>query len=597
MKIFTCLTLSFLAAASAIAGVQSYTPINREGVDLRGFVGHADYLNSDILLNINPKSVPNTRGAARIVANHDVITEASGTAKTYSKECGGTNVSLIYGLYIYEQTFPATIIWDADTAYFANIISNAPYYGTTYVKGVKHENKITVDLPQTLIWHEDNDYGYNLVLLKLNPMANEDGNTYIIDNSIKSFDYEMGEDGSLTMSLPGGFDGVNLPEYVLGVVYIDDPEMEGSINDLWTGLCDIYQTFIPFKEEKVELPEGGEEKTFALINGDYGYPVNVYFFDDAIYFKGMMQSMTSAVVKADITSETDDKINLSIAQNQYLGIYQDETFIYTKKVYLNNDFDPEDPESVYMMLAPDNETYDMVYDKETQTIVPANDNYYLSFNSGTEKVSFVDLIEPFVMQQQDDFDGVPQNPKNLFYDESNIEFFGYSSFDFTIPCLSIEGKLLDTDNLYYSVYVDNSIMEFVEDLEVDLNGYDSYVYWNVTEPTDRLPIWFDNFWDIYKSSNTDVSIGLYMEGMETLGVQTIYVNNGVTTYSDLVTLNIETGEIGYESSVEKMAAGEIISIEFYDLNGRRVLYPDHGIYICRQRLSDGSISVRKIRRP
>ena len=587
-------TVLFLTSCSAFAAAQEYSNNERTILEQKNFKGEVNFHGNNIITNTKSSdSKFRTRdGNYRT----DVITEAPGTPQLYSKDCGGTTYSWLFGLQIYERTYPAELYWDGDNVYFPNPIFNPPYYGISYMHGTKSGDIIEVELPQTVIWYETEQYGYNLAVLKLNENPSSDGSTYAWDETITSFSYKIGKDGSLTMVMPEEFDGENLPKYVLGLIFTDaDPDYDGQ----WIGFCDMYQTYVPFNDQQVTMPSGISPESYSLINGEYGYKVKVAFDSNDVYFQGLSEEMPEGVVKATVVSEDEDsgKMILNIAQNQYVGIYNEETFVYTKNVYINPDFDPEDENSIYILQAPEDQGYEMIFDKGNNTITPADDIYFLDFNSGKDRISYISVLEPFYMIPQDEYAGTPKNPHTLLFDDTMTDSFGFMLFYFTLPCISTTGRMLDGECLYYSVFVDDEKVEFMEDEIVALNGYESQIYWDVKEPTDILPSWFDNWWDIAKLSPTDFRIGLYMEGITTVGVQSYYIYDDVTTESALITLNIETGEIsGDDTSLGSISEAEVMTVEYFDLNGRRVTNPEKGIFIKKMNLSNGKQLVKKVAR-
>lgn len=582
---FTLLSIALVGGSTGVSSpAQEYEPRQIPTEKITEIKGETSFYDNLISVNSdNNQSRMTTRTSEPI--RTEVITEAPGEKKIYSKSCGGTTYNWIYGVQIYEKDYPAEIVWDGNDVYFANIIFNPPYYGVTYVKGTRTDNKVNVAVPQTLIWHEDEQYGYNLVVMKLNPNASTDGNTYIIDEDITSFEYELSEDGILDMSLPEGFNGVDLPKHVLGIVYTDYDE---NFDKQWIGYCDIYQTFTPFEEVQTEMPEDADTSTYSLVMGEYGYPIEVAFVDDKVYFKGMSQEMQDAVAVGEIIADNEESMIVNIPQDEYVGIFMDETFVFTKLVYFN----PDDEEGVYLHLAPEDQGFQLVFHKDTRNFTPLDDSYYLCFNSRKDRVSYVSLLDHFILFPQDDYTGIPRNPKDLSFNDSETDIFGFSSFRFTIPCLSTDGNLLDTDKLYYSIFVEGRKMEFLEEIVETLNGYVANIYWDVTEPTDMLPVWFENMWDIMKYSKIEFEIGLYYEGITTLGVQSIYTYGDKTVESERITLNVLTGEI---SSVDQLPSDAIVvKTEYFDLNGRRITNPAKGLYIKKTVLSDETVRVEKI---
>lgn len=585
-------SLALTAGATSPAETQEFRSNPSPVENQKRFTGETDFHGQQLKVNTDAFKVK-TRDSSNI--RTEVITQAPGEPKMYAKACGGTKYSWLFGLQMYEAIYPSQIYWDGNDVYFPNLIFNPPYNGESFIHGTKTGDNIEVPVPQTVIWYEQEQYGYNIAVLRFNPDA-ADGSSYVLDETVTSFSYKIGEDGSLTMVLPEEFDGENLPEYVLGIVYTDiDPDFDKA----WVGYCDMYQTFTPFTDEQVVMPDGKDTESYSLITGEYGYKVNVLFQGSDVYFQGLSQEMPEAVVKGTVINDGDDsgEMIISIAQNQYVGIYNDETFVYTKNVYINPDFNPEDENSIYILQAPEDQGYELIYNPEKQTFVSADDIHYLDFNSGNGRVTYISLLEPFHMLQQDEYSGTPSNPHSLIIDDTMTDSFGFVLFYFTLPGISTSGRLLDGEGLYYSVFVDDDKLEFEEDEIVALNGYDSQIYWDVTEPTDILPSWFDNWWDIAKLSETDYRIGLYMEGFTTVGVQAYYTYDDVTTESAIITLNVETGEItGDDTGVESIKDAYVTAVEYFDLNGRKIINPEKGIFIKKATLSNGKVMVKKVAR-
>lgn len=83
--------------------------------------------------------------------------------------------------------------------------------------------------------------------------------------------------------------------------------------------------------------------------------------------------------------------------------------------------------------------------------------------------------------------------------------------------------------------------------------------------------------------------------MSTIGVQIISVVDGATYCSDVVTLDLENGDVtvGVEG-VE--AASDVMNVQYYDLNGRKVANPAKGIYVCKETMTDGKVRSYKVMR-
>ena len=112
-----------------------------------------------------------------------------------------------------------------------------------------------------------------------------------------------------------------------------------------------------------------------------------------------------------------------------------------------------------------------------------------------------------------------------------------------------------------------------------------------------MPYKFSNDIDISKWSDNIFDVGIYVDGLTTVGVQAVYFYENVLTASDIVTYNVETGETTVtpgNSFVGKVGDKEVVSTEYYDLNGVRVNNPGKDIYVKRTVYKDGSSDFRKI---
>lgn len=572
-----------------------------------------DFKKGHIFENVISKYGNNLHLTNRIVENAPqskeavhtpVITEVEGTEKLFSKHTFG---SMLYwgDIYFYEETFPALTVWtDNNEVYFKDIITRFDF--GTYIKGNFDGDKIEISLPQTIYWYDDDptygEYGLNLVMMKAEYYTDSglEYITYVYDEEYSSVEITVNPDGSMTLDLPGEpFNGVDYPDYIMGVVDTD--------GNLWTGFSEFVEEYEPFNYELNKLPEGLQTSEYAFIEGSAGHLVEVGIDDETgrIYIKGLSEQLPEAVIYGDIQKYdpewgelAGDGRLIAVPQYQFVGFYFNESFVITKCFYLNPDFDYEDENSREFIPAPDSFVFYMQIDPETGTITPLDMNLYLSLNVSFDHMSNVDLYKDFVIQKQENYSGTPANPFDLVYEDETVDIFGYYRFYFTIPTLSTAGSLLSVDDIYYKIFVDGMPFTFEQEVLYDLLGYEVIAYEGVVEPTEILPMTFGNNWDIYHQGFNDLEVDFYMEGITTLGVQTVYLYDGETV-SDIVTLDIETGEITVtpfapEAGIDAISDAFEVETVYYDLTGRKVAEPANGLFIKRSILSDGSAKVSKV---
>lgn len=519
----------------------------------------------------------------------DIITEPKGVEKNYNKNCAGTFL-FANRVAMYKDEFPASVYWDNSTGevYFKNIISTFPL--ECYVKGTLSGSTITVPCNQTIEYEEDaqESWGINFGVLKTIPYV-EDGEDYVefeYAPEIESVIFTVGADGSLQLELPGApFDGEHPTEYVAGYYYTDDLQ--------FLGYSDFMQQYTPLELQKVTIPPGADVKQYVYIDEhNYADIVDVAFDDGFLYIRGLSNQIPEGTIRARIDGD-----KAVVEQNEYVGVYYDMYYIFTKVLYDNPEYDEDDPDGEIppYIFAPSDVGFVLTIDRENNTIYADKEGVYLSFHCDeTDYTNTLGYFGVFTLRYQSSFAGTPANPADLEYYTDWAEYFGFNDFFFVISNFSTEGLLLDAEKLYYKVYLNGEPMVFYEHEAVDLAGLVTTVYPGIPMEVNLLPFEFVNDYDIVKYSPNLIDLGIYTDDVETIGVQAVYYYDNVYTYSDIVTLDVATGETTVESGVDAVAAdGRVVSTEYYTLDGRRLNHPDKGIYIRVDRTADGTVKVKK----
>lgn len=512
-----------------------------------------------------------------------IITNPKGQEINYNKEAAGT-FKFYNSLSMYKDEFPATVIYgEGGKVYFKNIVSVFP--DEYYVEGTIKGNTITVPMNQTIEYIEEEGYGINLGVLKTVPRM-ENGQE-VIDfeyaEEIKSVSLTVAADGSMDLVLPGKpFDGENPTEYVMGFYYTDDYS--------FTGYSDFSQKYTKLDLQLIKIPDGAEIQDFAYVDTyNYASIVEVAFVGDDLYIRGLSSMLPEATLKAKISGN-----KAIIAQDEYLGIYFDQYYIFTKVLYANPDYDENDPDGIPFIFAPSDVGFELTIDPDRRRIYADKEGVYLSFHcDGDDFLNSLGFYDVFTLKYQETLAGTPSNPVALEYTTEWEPYQGYNDFFFTLSNFSTDGNVLDVDVLYYKVFVDGTPVVFKERKQENTLGEYVTVYPNVPIAVELLPYEFNNNEDIFKFGENAFGIGIYSKDVKTVGVQSVYHYNDEFTYSDIVTLDVETGEISV-SAVEEVYSDEVTASEYYTLDGRKVVNPDHGIYIRVDTLSDGHKKSEKI---
>lgn len=517
----------------------------------------------------------------------EVIKEAPGVEYHYCKDVVGYGG----GLPIQGYSVRAEINWDGTDAYFRNILTAARM--NTYVKASLQDDMIVVPMNQTVFddYPEDEGYVLNLGLMRT-LISDMDGDRYVYFEYSPDFDslsYKIRADGgyeitSPVASTPLPYENciqpslVGWPDYVMGYYFSDDY--------LWNGYCDVFQIYDLFDYEMTKLPENAAElpmNRMSYVNRDHdGVIVNVYDAGDCLYFENMSPYAPGSVFKADFVTDETAGNRLEVQPNQYVGDEADMYYIITSTAYMAGP---------YPDLVPDTPAY-FLYERDDQgriVSVEADpfEEYFLTFNDDIMGYWDLDSFQGVKLTLQDSFAGTPSTPYNLSYEPlgsmmgSNWIFFNLSQF-------ADNGDIIDTQNLYYRVYLngDDEPWEFEPITAPNLVDVLFTMYYGLSEPTTLIPYNFSNGRDILKDEFGLYYVALYVDGIESVGVQAVYFWDGVETTSDIFTIETD--------SVESIQATVPVSVEYYDFQGRKVSNPGKGLYIRRMQLSDGTFKSEKV---
>lgn len=550
--------------------------------------------NVDTSLHSPGKEMKTTRSAGEEILPAapapltDIITDPAGTIVYYEKESAGTFV-LNNFLAMYKDSFPAIIVWgNKNKVYFKNLLSVFP--ADYYLEGIVEGNTITMKTNQTIAYYEEEGYGINFGVFKtVRDLENgEEVVNFKFAPEVEEIEFTLNDDGGIEMVLPGEqFDGETPPEYVAGLYFTDDYS--------FTGYCDFSQTYERLELEPVEIPEGAEMLPYVYIDTySYASIVDVAIFDGYLYIRGLSDMIPEGTIKAEIKGD-----KAIVNQNEYLGIYFDQFYIFTKVLYDNPDYNPEDENSNPLIFAPKNVGFELTLDMERGVIYADTPGVYLSYHcDDSDFLNSLGIYGIFEIKYQSTFAGTPSNPVDLEYTTEYAPYQGFNDFFFTLSNFSTEGTLLDVDKLYYKVFVEGQPLVFCEEVLPNILGYDVIVYEGVPMKVELLPYNFNNNQDIFKFTNNAFDIGIYIEGLSSIGVQSVYFYEEEFTYSDIVTLDIETGQTtvtpGENAGVKSEFSDEILSTEYFTLAGQRVSHPDKGIYICKTTMADGTVKFKKI---
>lgn len=400
-------------------------------------------------------------------------------------------------------------------------------------------------------------------------MARLDGHTYgfIPDTINGKPDYDMKftlRDGMLSVDDDEHFEDTRYPLHLLCLA---------DANNQWTGYGEGLTRIEPMNETATQLPQGVEPQDYALetttmnsvtqevtsvrtmtkaaFDGNDVYLLNPG--DSLSWIKGTIEDGKAVFHRQYAGADEAQSLQLWFFPATY-GIVNDSSMIDYGVVFHIRDYHEAN------QIAFDYDTANGTLTAVTGTSMLINARpdyiYYLhnyddpQYRRFTEKEATP--VEPVIM----DAWGYDPNAK-------------CGQIQFKLLPKSTEGDDLNSDKLYYSFYVDDDTEPFV---------FSTDTYYGLTEDLTEVPYNFSDNYDFF-STNDIKSFFYYFDEQEhdRLGLQSVYRGNDIEHRSDIVWIDTSTLGISIPSANDKQGTAE-----YYDLSGRRLTQPQHGITIVRQ---------------
>lgn len=423
----------------------------------------------------------------------------------------------------------------------------------TYLKGTVSDDKITVSLPQNFATIDYDGDTYELYAYLLD--FSDDGNSMVpVKNQTLTFVKE-GESWKMTGSA------------ILGLTFEDA---------VWQGFGELDMRFDPLDEVAATMPDDISSDEWVVIYNGAGHGVEMAFAGEKCYLKNLLQTEGNNL--APIVG-TKTETGMTFPSRQYLGINEENSYL------------------TYFHAGKVERTYDGDYDMYVTTFIP-EDNLVFTLNDdgsyscessalftpftdiSSEYFWYMNLYENPYLRKNDVTDFTPADPSIAAYRFYESMFFGYVSFD--IPMLNVDGMLLNTQNMYYNIYINGSKFTLYPD-----------EYHMLTDEITDIPY---NFTDAHDGLQGDITVDgqlhtfiLFSEGIDKIGIQSYYVDGDNKTYYSKLVENEVTG-------IDEVAPdnNRVVDVTFTDITGRKVMSPEHGVYIKTVRYSDGSVKSEKI---
>lgn len=475
-----------------------------------------------------------------------IITTVPETAvrKDFDRSGFGWNTDLSAGLMVVQEEGLASPLWfDGDDVYLLNPFTQV--MTDSFIKGRLEDDRLVFDFPQAVYEGGHDGVVYQYMANRLYFMDDETGGSYYIDKfTPNSITFERDGDSFV---MEGGYDG----RVILGL----------TIDNRWEGFGDYNIRFTPFEGEAVTLPESVTTENWGLSADGIRRQVPVGIDGDDIYIGGISTLCPSGWIKGTLA---DGKATFPF---QYIGI--DNTFGY--RLTLKGGSLSEDVDGRTLLEPDPSGTVTFTYDADGNSLTADMPIAICGGVGSGIRQAWKDVT---IRWQSGEISLIPATPRLLAFQPFD-EQYGYGAVLIEPTAYNVDGDILDTDNLYYRLFVDGEPFTFYPD-----------EYYQLLSPMEWIPFDFTDDWD-FNIRDAQRMIVLYLRDIETVGVQQMY-RDGETEYLS-ETDTYGQGGIGFTPATAPSA----VSVRDYDLTGRPVGAGYKGVVIRRQVMDDGTSITTK----
>jgi hypothetical protein len=173
--------------------------------------------------------------------------------------------------------------------------------------------------------------------------------------------------------------------------------------------------------------------------------------------------------------------------------------------------------------------------------------------------------------------GEPKAPS--FYNFNKYEAdYGYGSISIVLPKFTVDNYFMNLEDVYYNIYLND-----------ELYTLSPNVYSDMTEEVTDIPYSY-TMSGLVKTGPVNRMFTYYTDRFYKIGVQMHYKFGDEVFSSNLVEYILDE-ELGISSTTGKSSVNRV---EYYDLAGRRVSSPAHGVYVKRIVMADGTVETSKV---
>ena len=478
---------------------------------------------------------------------HGIIHEQPAGELRYYTRTGGASYASMYFRNDVQDGMATEIVFSEDGSkiYIKNIISHAAT--DTWVEGDVDGHTINIPLGQTVYWFST--YGMQLARVKVNGDIQSPKSVSTKGNITFAI-----EGNNLVMQDTSG-DAENYIYDGLGLVYT------GAYANEWSYYIDYETVFTYKKATAVIPPEELETEVYSIEHDNTGHLINVGFDGDEVYVQGVSETrIPNSWMKGTLKGKKITfPVQFADLYSTYLLFYSGVDGIYTK-----------DDTGYWSWLYYWNDgSLTCDYDVKTQSF---STQQTLLVSNADDKVGQGEQIHAPLFRPFTEVAATPANPSILAHWEQAT----FTMLALNVPLQDTEGRFLNPAKVSYRLYDDYG--------EVFVLYPDEYKY--LPAPIDEVPYLFSP--DISEAYNRSAIyekgtyLYLFQQGLDRLGIQTIYRGGGEEHSSDIVYYYFNGDGVLTPESTDSQAA-----TRHFDLQGRPVSRGHKGLTITRR--ADGSV--------
>ncbi len=444
------------------------------------------------------------------------------------------------------DAYASEMVYSDTKVYIKNIASRMPT--NSWIEGdVQPDGTVTFSFPQH-IYHVDataTAAAYDVYVAVLTPTSDGTSTSLVLDP--ENCDLHMKWEGDRLCQITTEASESSLKHFA---------NIIGLINGNGTFIGFGEQNFNISKEQfALPIPDLSsltpEDYTFSYTDEDeksQTATVSIAVDGNDVWAKGFNEWVPEAWIKGSVENG-----NFTFP-SQYAGIYEG-MMLFTGT--------PAGDETNFSLEAVKFNKVDNTFLAEKQFTV----------NIGNRTAYAVSTYNNGFLSPYDAVDATPADPTG-FEPEPYSDAEGMGLLYFVIPTTDTEGNELDKSKLYYNIYTNDELYTFTP-------GYDGCE----NEMTD-VPVSYNC--DTLMSTGDGGIIFIFLEPLNSVGVRSLYKGATATRYSNIVTLNFN------DAISTTLYDKEAVRTDFYDLQGRKAVNPESGLYIRVSRYADGTTASHKV---